>query len=221
MNISWHGLSCFELACTTPQGKVSLVIDPYHNETGLRFPRTLEAAAVAVTHAGEDADNTAAIEGHPFVVRTPGEYEIKDIFVFGISVPLTTEAGSGGKKEKEMPHVIYRIEAEGLHIAHLGALNRALTDAELQELKNIDILMIPVGGGRVLSPKLASEVIAQIEPRVVLPMTHTIPNQKEAFGSVDDFCKAFGVCRRESAGTYKVTRKDLPEDDMLIMTLER
>ncbi len=216
MHISWHGLSCFELACTTPQGKVGLVVDPYRNETGLRFPRTLEAAAVAVTHEDEDADNVSAIEGHPFVIRTPGEYEVKDVFVFGISAPITE-----GEKKKELAHVIYRIEAEGLHIAHLGALNRVLTDAELQELKNIDILMIPVGGGRVLSPKLASEVIAQIEPRVVLPMTHAAANQKETFGTVDEFCKAFGVCRRESANTYKVTRKDLPEDDMLIMTLER
>lgn len=194
---------------------MTLVVDPYQNETGLRFPRTLEAGAVAVTHDDEDANNVTAIEGHPFVIRTPGEYEVKDVFVFGIAAPIEDE------KKKEVPHVIYRIEAEGLHIAHLGALNRALTDAELQELKNIDILMIPVGGGRVLSPKLASEVIAQIEPRVVLPMTHAIPNQKESFGTVDEFCKAFGVCRRESGTSYKVTRKDLPEDDMLIMSLER
>jgi len=183
-----------------------MVIDPYENTTGLRFPRTLEGQIVAVTHNEDDAKNIAAVTGEPFVIKIPGEYEVKGLFVYGIA------AGD---------QVIYRIEAEGMSIAHLGALKRELTDAELQELKDIDILMIPVGGGRVMSPSVAAEVIGQIEPRVVIPMTHGIPNVKEKLATVDDFCKAFGVCRREKSNKYKVTRKDLPEDDMLIMTLER
>ena len=206
MNISWHGLSCFEIEAKTPSGGVTMVIDPYENTTGLRFPRTLEGQIVAVTHNEEDANNIAAVTGEPFVIKIPGEYEVKGVFVYGIA------AGD---------QVIYRIEAEGMSIAHLGALKRELTDAELQELKDIDILMIPVGGGRVMSPSVASEVIGSIEPRVVIPMTHGIPNVKEKLATVDEFCKAFGVCRRETSNKYKVSRKDLPEDDMLIMTLER
>lgn len=212
MQISWHGLSCFEITTTTPQGTVSLVVDPYDNNTGLRFPRTLEAQVVAITHEEEDANNVSAVTGEPFVVRMPGEYEVKDVFVFGIAAPA---------KGKAKENVIYRIESEGMHLAHLGALDRELTDAELQELSNIDILMIPVGGGRVMTPEVASEVISQIEPRIVIPMTHAIPNVKEKLASVEDFCKELGSCRRENAPKLKISRKDLPEDDMLVMNLER
>ena len=72
-----------------------------------------------------------------------------------------------------------------------------------------------------MSPKVAAEVLAEIEPRIVIPMTHAIENVKEKLASVDDFCKALGACKRENTAKYKVTRKDLPEEDMMMVVLER
>ncbi len=215
MQISWHGLSCFEIKTTTPSGEVTLVVDPYDNATGLRFPRTLEAQVLAMSHDHEDANNRSAVAGNPFVIARPGEYEVKGVFVYA------TLLAPDPKDAKAAPSMIFRFESEGMHIGHLGALNRELTTEELQALENIDILMIPVGGGRVLTPKLASEVISQIEPRVIIPMTHGIANLKESFSTEADFCKALGTCRREETNKYKVTRKDLPEDDMLVVALAR
>jgi L-ascorbate metabolism protein UlaG (beta-lactamase superfamily) len=206
MQISWLGLSCFEITTSTANGEVTVVTDPYGNETGLRFPRTVEANIACVSHDDADANNLSAIGGEPFVVKMAGEYEVKDVFVYAIPV----DKG-----------IVFRIEAEGMHVAHLGAINRALSDKELETLGTVDILMIPVGGGRVLSPKLASEVIAQIEPRVVIPMTHGIAGVKETLATADDFCKAIGTCRRETGNKYKISKKDLPADEMLIMELAK
>ena len=216
MQILWHGLSCFEITTSTVDGEVTVVTDPYGNETGLRFPRTLEANVVLVSHDEEDANNLTAVSGGPKVIDMPGEFEVRNVFLFGVDAPLKREV-----KGKRVSNCLFRIETEGMHIAHLGALDRALTDVELQELENIDILMVPVGGGKVLSPKLAAEVIAQIEPRVVIPMTYNLPNLKEELATVDQFCKELGACKREEMNKYKVSRKDLPEDDMLIVTLNR
>ena len=216
MQILWHGLSCFEITTSTVDGEVTVVTDPYGNETGLRFPRTLEANVILVSHDEEDANNLSAVSGSPKVIDMPGEFEVRNVFLFGVDAPLKREV-----KGKRISNCMFRIETEGMHVAHLGALDRALTDVELQELENIDILMIPVGGGKVLSPKLAAEVIAQIEPRVVIPMTYNLPNLKEELATVDQFCKELGACKREDMNKYKVSRKDLPEDDMLIVTLNR
>lgn len=213
MNISWHGLSCFEINTKTADGEATLVVDPYQNETGLRFPRTLTADIVAVSHDEADANNVLGVQGKPFVITIPGEYEVRGVFVYATDTRR--------KADEKAPHLIFRIEHEGIVIAHLGSIDRPLTDTELQTLNNVDILMIPVGGGRVLSPKDAAEVIGQIEPRVVIPMTHMIDGVKEKLGTVDAFCKELGVCRREEGTKYKVARRDLPEDDMLIMTLQR
>lgn len=206
MQISWLGLSCFEIITTTANGEVTVVLDPYGNETGLRFPRTLEANVVCVSHDEDDANNLSAVGGDAFVVNMPGEFEVKDVFAYA------------WQSEKTL---LFRIESEGMSIAHLGALHRVLTEKELESLGPIDVLMVPVGGGRVLSPKLAAEVISQIEPRVVIPMTHAIPNVKETLATADEFCKEMGVCRRETSNKYKFTRKDLPGEDMLVMELAR
>lgn len=216
MNISWNGFSSFEIRTKTTNGEVTIVTDPYQNTTGLRFPRTMQAEVLLQSHDEEDANNTEAVGGEPYLIELPGEYEVKSVFVFGIHAPLKREV-----KGKRVNNLIFVIEAENMRLAHLGALDRPLTDAELQRLQNVDMLMIPVGGGRVLDPKAAAEVIAQIEPRVVIPMTHAVPNVKEELGTVDQFCKEFGSCRREDANKYKVRRKDLPEEDMLIVNLTR
>lgn len=216
MNISWNGLSSFHIVSKTSAGEMSIVVDPYDNQTGLRFPRTLDADVVLVSHNEMDANNVSGVPGTPFVISDPGEYEVKDVFIFAISAPT-----QGTDKIASKPNLLFRIETEGVQIAHLGALDRELKDEELQQLQNIDILMIPVGGGRVMSPKVAAEVIGQVEPRVIIPMTHAVPNLKESLASVDEFCKAMGACRQEEISKYKVTRKDLPEEDTVIMKLTR
>lgn len=216
MQIYWHGLSCFEIITTTSDGEVTVVIDPYQNTTGLRFPRTLEAQMVLMSHNEEVANNLSEIAGHPQVVQMPGEFEVRGVFAFGVDAPLKRQ-----QKNEPVPNCLFRLEAEGMHIAHLGGLDRPLSDEELQELQNIDVLMVPVGGGSVLSAKQASEVIAQIEPRVVIPMMYQILNVKEPLETLDVFCKEMGACRKEEMNKYKVTRKDLPEEDMLIVTLTR
>src|SRR3989338_1831179 len=216
MFITWHGLSCFEIVAKTSKGEVTIVIDPYGNETGLRFPRALEAQLVLSSHNEEDANNTTAVAGHPFVVNAPGEFEVKDVFVYSISAPT-----KGDEKRKSNDNLIFRVEVEETRLAHLGALDRPLTNDELSQLENIDILMIPVGGGRVMSPKVAVEVLAEIEPRIIIPMMHAIENVKEKLAGIDDFCKALGACKRENTAKYKVSRKDLPEEDMMMVVLER
>lgn len=217
MTISWHGLSCFTLTAKTLTGEATLVVNPYQNETGLRFPRTLNADMVAVTHDDEDANNLEAVgpmhEGKSvFVVDMPGEYEVQGTFVYAINAP---------RKEDKAPHRILRIEMEGVKLAHLGVLNRELTDSELEQLNNIDVLFVPVGGGRVMSPKLATDVIAQVEPRAVVPYMYDIPNVKEKLEDLNAFCKALGVCKREDVTKLKITNRSLPEEDMMIYVLNR
>lgn len=211
MQLSWLGLSSFEMTTKNAAGEVVVVIDPYDNQTGLRFPRTIEGHLVLVSHNEPDANNVSAVTGTPHVINMPGEFEVRGVFVFGMNTPL----------KRGVPNVLFRIEIEGMHLAHLGALDRKLTDEELKRLENIDILMIPVGGAGVLTPDQAAEVISQIEPRVVIPMTHQLPNLKTKYETVEAFCKKMGTCRKEEMNKYKVSRKDLPEEDMLIVNLTR
>ncbi len=213
MIITWHGLSCIELTTKTSHGDVTVVVDPYAADLGLR-QRSLNAQVALSTHDAEDANAISSVEGQPFVVRAPGEFEAKGVFIYGIDVALK---GDGKKKSA---HTIYRIESEDMYLAHLGALDRELTNAELEQLKNIDVLMVPVGGGRVMSPKLAADVVNQIEPRVVIPMTFAVDGLKENFASEMEFLKALGV-KPDALPKYKIQKKDLPQENMQVVLLSR
>lgn len=190
-----------------------LVIDPYQNSTGLRFPRTMDADMVASSEDRDYANNTGALNGHPFIITNPGEYEARGIFVYGVSAPR--------EKNPKDQRLIFRVTVEGISIVHLGAMDRPLTNEELEHFENTDILLLPVGGGEVLDHKRASEVISQIEPRLVIPMFYDLPNIKMKLEKVDKFLKELGVTKSEPILRFKITQKELPQEDMQVVVLER
>lgn len=213
MQIFWHGYTSVRIEAKTGETECTLVTDPYENETSLRFPRTLSPDMVVLSHQDRTKFNLEAVQGTPFIVADPGEYEAKGMFVNGIQ-------GKGVDEGKERP-VIYRITAEGMNIGFLGGLKRIPTEEEMAELGNIDILLIAVGGGDYMDPKMAAEIIAEIEPRMVVPLSYDIPGIKAQLGTVETFCKQLGSCQRQDANRLKIAKKDLPVDQLVVAVLER
>ena len=115
MQISWKGQACFSIiAQRNKQEQVKIVIDPFSPSIGLRFPQ-MEADITLVTHEHEDHNNWKEVKGDAFLIKTPGEYEIKDVFVRGIE---SFHDDSEGKERGK--NTIYVIEAEGLKLCHMG-----------------------------------------------------------------------------------------------------
>ena len=214
MQIYWHGYSSVRIEASLNQQDVTLVTDPFENEGAVRFPRTLTPDMLVLSHQDTKKFNLDGIQGKPFVVSDPGEYEVKGMYAQGIQDVALEEGG-------KLRPIIYRIVAENMSIGFLGQLNRKLTQYEIEELGDIDILLLPVGGGEVMNSKLASETISMIEPRVVVPLYHDIPGLKAPLEHVDAFCKALGVCKRQDSNKLKLSKKDLPSDDILVAVLER
>jgi len=188
--------------------------DPYPNEAALRFPRTASPDILVLSHQDRSRFNLEGAGGDPFLISDPGEYEVKGVFVYGIQDKLM-ETG------EQLRPVIFRMMIEGMSVGFLGQLKRPITDAELEDLGDIDILLLPVGGGDVLGSKAASETIARVEPRVVVPLHYDIPGIKTKLETVDSFCKSLGVCKRQDANRLKMSKKDLPSEDLLVAVLER
>ncbi|MDO8584202.1 MAG: MBL fold metallo-hydrolase, partial [bacterium] len=126
-----------------------------------------------------------------------------------------------GEEKKYPSTLMYRFELEGMSVAFLGGLSRKLTDEEAGRLDNVDILLIPVGGGDQLNAKLAAETIQAIEPRIVIPLNYHVDGVKEKLATVDAFCKELGVKNRRDENKLKIARKDLPADDLVVVVLER
>lgn len=212
MYITWLGQSCFKLQDKIGSDGVMLVTDPYSDDTGLKMPR-FEADIVTVSHGHFDHNNTDAIRGKPFIINTAGEYEIKGVFIEGVEA--WHDEKNGGERGE---NIIYRIEMEDISITHLGDLGHILDAKQLEKLEGTDILLIPVGGKYTINAAKAVEVISQIEPRIVIPMHYQVPNLKVDLDGVEKFIKELGLKPRQE-DKLKITKKDLPQEDMELVVL--
>ncbi len=212
MIITWQGHSCFKIQDKIGPDGVTLVTDPFNKEIGLKVPN-FEADIVTVSHDHDDHNNVGALRGNPFVINCAGEYDFKGILVEGID-----SYHDESKGEKRGVNVIYRFEVEDVSIVHLGDLGNSLDNAQLEKLAGTDILLIPVGGKYTLDAKKAVEVISQIEPRIVIPMHYKTEGVKIDIDPIDKFIKEIGV-----TPTYeeklKISKKDLPQEDMELVIL--
>ncbi len=215
MQIIWHGQACFQLIFSKKkEEKVTVVIDPFSTEIGLRLPK-MEADILLVTHNHYNHSNVKAVSGSPFLIKGPGEYEIKGIFIQGI------EAWHDKSQGKERGKVtIFTIEGEEMRLCHLGDFGQGELEAsQIEKIGNCDILMIPIGGIYTMSAREASKVISQIEPRILLPMHYQIPRLKIKLESLDKFLKVMGVKSPESLNRLTIKKRDLPVDAMKIQIL--
>lgn len=215
MIIIWHGQSFFEIRSRERGGgEIKITIDPFDRTSGLKMPK-VEGDILIISHSHQDVSNKKAITGTPFVIEEPGEYELKRIFIRGIPA---FHDNSGGKERGTI--TIYKIEAEDINICHLSDLGqKELDEQQLEEIGEIDILMIPVGGSSTIGPKEAAAIISQIEPKMVIPMHYKIPKLKLSLEPIGKFLKIMGAEGVEPRKKLKISLKDLPKEETEIVVL--
>jgi len=221
MTIFWHGQSCFQIfARREKNNQVSIVIDPFDETLGLRVP-SLSADILLVSHGHHDHNNLKAVSGltsasSPFLISGPGEYEVKEVYIRGIPAWHDNVMG----KERGT-NTIYTIEAEDLKLCHLGDLGqKELTADQLEKIGEVDILMIPVGGVYTISSKEAPKIMAQIEPKIIIPMNYQVPKLKVKLDGLDKFLNIMGIKSIESLNKLSIKKKDLSEEEIKIIVLK-
>ena len=213
MTIQWLGQSCFKIQTKNSLVEATIVCDPFGPETGLKMPK-VQSDIVTVSHQHKDHNDVENIKGEPFIVDTPGEFETKDIMIYGI--PSFHDAKNG--QERGL-NTIYKIVTEEINIVHLGDLGDDLTNDQLDRMGNVDILLIPVGGTYTIDGKKAADIVSKVEPRLVVPMHYKIPGIKyEELTTADDFIKHCGL-PAENSDKLKITKKDLPQENTKLVVL--
>lgn len=207
MEIFPLGHSSFRL-----RGKqATLVTDPF-GESGLtvKFPKHIEADIVTISHDHADHNAVQLVGGSPFVVRGPGEYEIKGVSVIG--VPSYHDAESGAARGR---NTMYRIEMDGVKIAHLGDLGHVLTSSQVEQIGGIDVLMIPIGGTYTIDAEKAAQVISDIEPRIIIPM-HDARSNVDLL-SVEQFLKQMNKEGITAVPKLTVSRDKFPSEATIVV----
>ena len=206
MHIQYFGLSSFKI--TTKEA--TIITDPFDKESGLTPPRGAADILILAEKNNQLYNATSGISGEPFLISDPGEYDIKGVTVTGI--PL--------KQDEGRYVTIYLIESEDLSILNLSHIREwNISQDDLEDLGEIDILILPVGSNSVLTPKLASQITHEIEPKIVIPSHYEIKGLKLPNEKLEVFTKLMGS-KAEPIDKIIVKKKDLIEEKTQVTILE-
>lgn len=214
MDIYWYGQACFKL-----KGKnATVIIDPYDPDfTGLKLPKDLSADIALSTHSHKDHNNTQAVTspsgGKAAVFQDPGEYEVSGAVMTGIRCFHDNSGGS----ERGL-NTIFHLLIDNLAIVHLGDLGQSkLTEEQVAQIGQTDILLIPVGSVYTIDAKAASDIVSQLEPKIIIPMHYKIEGLKFELESVVNFLKEMGAEGAVSQPKLSITKDKLPEEPQVVV----
>ena len=175
MEITWYGGTCVRL-----RGRdATVVADAYSAIVG-PTGRGITGDIATYSHAEDNppGKGKAAAKGRrsrdgstlvpssldpAFVLDGPGEYEVRGVLLTGVRTYRDDDRGSSRGKG-----TAFVVELDGLHTIHLGDIGHLLTEEKLGDIGTVDIACVPVGG--VLSATKTAELVAQLDPKIVVAM---------------------------------------------------
>jgi len=131
-----------------------------------------------VVTVGKEMFNHNAVQivlGNPVILRGLKNYgagwntvsvSIKDAYIYNVPIHQNAEFIEG------IHGSAFVFDLGTLCIAHLGDLSQKLNEQQIKAFGKVDVALTPIGGGRTMGPDLAKEVLAQLKPKIAIPMHH-------------------------------------------------
>ena len=127
---------------------------------------------------GKEQYNHNAVQivlGNPVILRGLKNYgagwntistSVKDTFIYNVPIHQNAEFIQG------IHGSAFVFDLGTLCIAHLGDLSQKLNEQQIKAFGKVDVALTPIGGRRTMDPELAREVLAQLKPKIAIPMHH-------------------------------------------------
>ena len=113
------------------------------------------------------------------------------------------------------------MKIDSLWVCHLGDLGQEhLTDAQVDAIGEVDVLLVPVGGVYTIDASEAAKIVSELEPKVVIPMHFADPDSNVELEPVDKFLKEMGAEKTEEQPKFNVSKDRLPEE-LAVVTLSK
>jgi L-ascorbate metabolism protein UlaG (beta-lactamase superfamily) len=181
MIIQKVGAHCFKFSA----GPVTLAYNPPDGKSPLKVNKFgSDVVLISLRDPDWDGAETASHgDKKPFVIQSPGAYEVGDITISGFGTPSAYKG-----EELEVGNTVYVFNMDGIRVLALGAMSSTKLPQDLrEEVDEIGIVLLPVGDG-TLDPKAAHELMVALEPKIIIPYGVGPDGDK----AVAAFCKAEG-----------------------------
>ncbi|OGY87183.1 MAG: hypothetical protein A2233_03595 [Candidatus Kerfeldbacteria bacterium RIFOXYA2_FULL_38_24] len=192
MHITWHGFQCVKLQTE----KSLILINPFQDSQGITMPKLKVDIVLSTNLADEQSNNLKRLQGAPKEISMPGEYEISGVFIYGLNYVANQN--------------FYIITVDGMTIAHPGKSLASLTDEQLDLVKDIDILFLPIANSNA---KQRSEFISELQPRLIIPIQYKLDG-------LEEFAKEMGVKDVQGEKKVIIKPKDLPQEETQVIILQ-
>jgi L-ascorbate metabolism protein UlaG (beta-lactamase superfamily) len=183
------------------KGKEGIIItDPFPRGEGYDIGKPT-AHIVTVSNSDTSRSNVEAIKPateQVFVIDGPGEYEVGGIMVNGIRTYRDSERGA-----KRGRNTIYVFHLDDFSFCHLGDLGHDLSTSQIEEIGSTDVLFVPAYS--TLGAAKLTEIISEIEPRVVVPLYDDL-------AQLDRIAHELGAKEWEAQDKLVVTSSALPAE---------
>jgi L-ascorbate metabolism protein UlaG (beta-lactamase superfamily) len=206
--IEYFGHNFFQI--TTKNG-TKIITDPL--APGMYPTPTVTPHVVTVSREHPNHNYVELAQGHPIILRGLGDYgavwnkistTVRDVFIY--SIPIYQQQFGNALKG-----AAFVFDLGTLCIAHLGDLSHKLTPEQIQAFGKIDVAMIPIGGTFTMPPDTAREVLAQLKPKIAIPMHY-----RERYSILEMFLR--GLPHRRLAGnTLMVSKSALPAQTEIVV----
>lgn len=213
--IKWLGHACFLI--TTIAGS-NIVFDPFGEGMGYKVP-AVKADVVFISHSHFDHNAVNVLKGSPKIIgplegKTYEASKVKTAKeVIAYKSILTDHDAAGGRQRGK--NTVRVIEVEGVRICHLGDLGHLLTSEQVKSIGQVDILMVPVGSVYTIGGKQAKKVVAQLKPKIVIPMHFKTPDLKINLETADEFLSGWKNIERKEK--LQVSKGSLPKETTVVM----
>lgn len=166
MTLTWLGHACFMI--TLDDGR-KIVTDPFDASVGYKVPH-VECDIVTVSHGHHDHNCVEELASYGMCISEEGAYELEQLRISAISSFHDDVNG-----EKRGRNLIFKFEADGKTIVHLGDLGHITDEKQTAFIKNADVVLIPIGGTYTVTTKEAVEIIRKASPACAVPMHFLTP----------------------------------------------
>jgi len=166
MIITYLGKQFFKIG----QGSLTVAFNPISKDSKSSISPSRFGSDMALSTINHPDYNGFDMVSHgdtvPFEISSPGDYEIKDIFIKGI---MTNTEISG----KKYINTIYSLSIENISLCFLGAISdEKLSSGVRSQIGSPDILFVPIGNESLLTPAQAYKLAVTLEPKVIIPMDY-------------------------------------------------
>lgn len=216
MELTWYGRTCIRL-----RGKDAVVVtDPYQSVVG-PTGRGITGDIVTFSHPDDTplprAKGRLSRDGRThlptslddaFVLDGPGEYEVRHILLTGVRTYRDDRRGADRGRQ-----TAFMVEVDGVHTIHLGDIGHLLTEEKLADIGNVDVVCVPIGGA--LSANRAAELVAQLDPSIVVPMPVS-DDDAAAEEALRRFLHEMGA-QPQAQARLSVTPSSLPDETTTVV----